>query len=187
LLAQYLLRAEGVELVAAPCSSRKALEWLKAGKVHIAGSHLRDDRSGDYNLPAIHKLFPKGGVEVVTFAIWEQGLVVAPGNPKSIRGVADLARKDVSIVNREEGAGSRRLLDRALAASGVASRQVRGYDRIVNGDVPASFHVSAGQADCCVATRSVARPLRSLSFRSPPRPYISASPRPPPVRPPAAA
>lgn len=156
LLAHFVARADGVEMILAPCGSRQALEWLKAGKAHIAGSHWKDDRSGEYNLPLVRRLFPRGGAEVVTFAVWEQGLVVARGNPKGIREVADLARKDVSIRNREAGAGSRQLLDERLAAAGVEARSVRGYDRAANGHLPAALAVSAGEADCCVATRAAA-------------------------------
>ena len=146
-----------MEAILAPCGSRQALEWLKQGKAHIAGSHWKDDRSGEYNLPLVKKLFPQGGVQVVTFAIWEEGLVVARGNPKSIRGVEDLARKDVSIRNREEGAGSRQLLDKRLAAAGMEARLVRGYGRSASGHLAAALAVSAGEADCCIATQAAAR------------------------------
>src|SRR5262249_24824986 len=95
LLSQYLLRAEGVELVLAPCSSRQALEWLKDGKAHIAGSHWKDDRSGEYNLPLIRQSFSRSAAQVVTFAVWEDGLVLARGNPKGIRRSEDLARQGV--------------------------------------------------------------------------------------------
>ena len=157
LLAQYLVRAEGIEMVLAPCSSRRALEWLQEGKTHLAGSHWKDDRTGEYNMPLVRKLFPRGGVQVVTFALWEEGLVVARGNPKSIRGAEDLARKDVSIVNREQGAGSRQLLDKKLAAAGVDTSRVRGYGRTAEGHLAAALAVNSGSADCCVATRAAAR------------------------------
>src|ERR1022692_4653278 len=110
-LARHVLRA-GVELVVAQRNSTQALTLLKQGVVHVAGTHLRDEASGDSNLPAIHRLFARNSVAVVSLAAWEEGLVLAPGNPKSIHSVADLARRDVSIVNREPGAGSRLLLDR---------------------------------------------------------------------------
>ena len=157
LLAQYLLRADGVEMVLAPCGSRQALEWLKEGKAHMAGSHWKDDRSGEYNLPLVKRLFPQGGVQVITFAVWEEGLVLARGNPKAIRGVEDLARKDVSIMNREEGAGSRQLLDKQLAAIGIGAQEVRGYSRTASGHLPAALAVSCGEVDCCIATRAAAR------------------------------
>jgi len=157
LLAQHLGRFNAVDLVVAPSSSRQALDWLKQGKVHVAGSHLRDGASGEYNLPAIQRLFPAGTVKVVTFAVWEQGFVVASGNPKNIRKVEDLARKNVRTMNREKGAGSREVLDRLLSQAGISSDKLNGYDRIAYGHLPAALAVSLGDADCCIATRSAAR------------------------------
>ena len=157
LLSLHLARYHDSDLVVASASSQQALDWLKQGKVHVAGSHLRDTASGEYNLPVVKRLFPNGAVKVVTFAIWEQGLVIANGNRKNIRGVEDLARQDISIVNREKGAGSRALLDSKLRAAGVAPQQVHGYDRLASGHLPAALAVSQGEADCCIATRSAAR------------------------------
>lgn len=163
LLAQHLGRFDNVDMIVAPSSSQQALKWLKQGKVHVAGSHLRDSSSGEYNLPAIKRMFPSGSVRVVTFAIWEQGLVLASGNPKSIRGVEDLGRKGLQIINREKGAGSRDLLDQKLREAGIPFSQVRGYDRVAHGHLPAALAVSMGEADCCIATRSAARAF-GLSF-----------------------
>ncbi len=157
LLAQHLAKAEGIELILAPGSSQRALEWLKDGAVHIAGTHLRDASTGDYNLAAVRRLFPKGGVKVVTFAIWEQGLVFAAGNPKGIHGVGDLGRPGIRVINREKGAGSRELLDRELQRAGVAAESILGYERIAQGHLPAALAVSLGEADCCIATRSAAQ------------------------------
>lgn len=163
LLTQHLARFDDVDIVVAPSSSHQALEWLKEGRVHIAGSHLLDSSSGEYNLPVIKRLFPEGTVKVVTFAIWEQGLVLQNGNPKNIRGAGDLGRKEVRIVNREKGAGSRELLDHQLRNAGVAPAKVKGYDRIADGHLQAALAVSLGEADCCVATRSAAQAF-GLSF-----------------------
>ena len=157
LLAHHLSRTASVELVVASSSSRQSLEWLKDGFVHIAGTHLRDASTGDYNLAAVKKLFPRGGVKVVTFAIWEQGLVFTSGNPKEIRSVADLAGRRVRLMNRETGAGSRELLDHELERAGIAHKDVAGYDRVAHGHLPAALAVSMGEADCCIATRSAAQ------------------------------
>ena len=163
LLVQHLGRFEQVDAVVASSSSQQALEWLRQGKVHVAGSHLRDLPSGEYNLPVVRRLFGRGEAKVVTFAIWEQGLVLQPGNPKSIHSVADLARKNVSIMNREKGAGSRDLLDQKLREAGVSPGRVNGYDRVAYGHLPAALAVSMREADCCIATRSAARAF-GLSF-----------------------
>ncbi|MGC9948962.1 MAG: substrate-binding domain-containing protein [Bryobacteraceae bacterium] len=155
-LARHVLRA-GVELVAAQRNSSQALALLKRGVVHVAGTHLRDEASGESNLPAIHRLFARNSVAVVSLAVWEEGLVLAPGNPKSIRSIADFARRDVTIVNRETGAGSRLLLDTHLDRLGLAGEKVRGYDRNASGHLVAAWQVRTGEADCCISTRAAAR------------------------------
>jgi putative molybdopterin biosynthesis protein len=70
---------------------------------------------------------------VIAFAVWEEGIVTAAGNPKRIRGIENLTRKDVALVNREEGAGSRALLDSHLQRLRVPPRAVRGYNRLAPG------------------------------------------------------
>jgi putative molybdopterin biosynthesis protein len=157
LLANMVEKVSGVEVISAGASSKLALKWLKEGKVHVAGSHLEDSKSGEFNLPFVREAFPDEEILVVTFARWEEGLVVEAGNPKGIRAPEDLARPDVGIVNREPGSGSRVLLDRLLKAAGIVRSQVRGYGRIALGHLPAAYHVLAGEADACLATRSAAQ------------------------------
>lgn len=152
-----LLGSSGVEILTIPSSSRRALEWLKHGKVHAAGSHLLDRTSGDYNLPIIRRLFAAGSVRVLTFAVWEQGLVVKRGNPKSIRSAADLASSRITVVNRERGSGSRDLLDKMLRQLGIPTEHVKGYSSIAPGHLAAAYAVAAGHADCCIAPQSAAR------------------------------
>ena len=151
------LRSSEIEILNVPCSSRCALQWLKEGGVHAAGSHLLDRATGDYNLPIIRRLLPKGSVRVVSFAVWEQGLVLQRGNPKSIRSLADLGRKDLRLMNREKGSGSRDLLDTGLRQFGIKSEAVKGYNSIAEGHLAAAYAVAAGSADCCIAPRSAAR------------------------------
>jgi len=115
-LSRHLQRA-GVTLVAAPVNSSVALHLLKRKVVHVAGTHLRDGEQ-----------IPQRGVHVFAFAVWEEGLVVARGNPRKIRTVTDLARPGIRLINREKGSGSRQLLDRLLKGSGIAPASVPGYD-----------------------------------------------------------
>jgi len=157
LLARMVEKAAGVEIVSAAASSRLALGWLKEGKVHIAGSHLEDPKTGEFNLPFIRREFANEEVMVVTFARWEEGLVTAAGNPKCLQKAEDLARKSVRFVNREPGSGSRALLDKLLAGSGVAGHGVHGYEQIAYGHLAAAYRVASGEADACLATLSAAR------------------------------
>ncbi|MGI8960959.1 MAG: substrate-binding domain-containing protein [Bryobacteraceae bacterium] len=150
-------RSSRIEIISVPCSSRCALKWLRQGRVHAAGSHLLDRSTGDYNVPIIRRLLPNTSVRVVTFAVWEQGLVLRHGNPKSIRSIADLARNDVTLINREEGSGSRDLLDAGLRQLGIQSKHVKGYNSIAQGHLAAAHAVAAGTANCCIASRSASR------------------------------
>lgn len=157
-LARHVQKA-GIELVLAHRNSSQSLDLLRQGCVHIAGSHLRDETTGECNLPQVRKLFPRGAASVITFAVWEEGVVVAKGNPKSIREIADFARKGVTLVNREPGSGSRLLLDSSLKRLGIPGSRLAGYDQVAYGHLPVAWQVRMGQADGCIATRAAARVL----------------------------
>jgi putative molybdopterin biosynthesis protein len=157
LLSRMVEKISGVEIVSAAASSKLALTWLKDGKVHIAGSHLEDPKTGEFNLPFLRKEFPGEDLCVVTFARWEEGLVMAAGNPKGVRKVEDLARRSVRFVNRETGSGSRGLLDKLLQNAGMDAQKITGYDRVAYGHLAAAYCVLSRDADVCLATRSAAQ------------------------------
>ncbi|HEY1213189.1 MAG TPA: substrate-binding domain-containing protein [Bryobacteraceae bacterium] len=141
------------------CNSSEALDLLGSGKVHIAGCHLHDEQTGESNIPSISRRFKNIDVAVVTLASWEEGLVVASGNPKGLCGIEDLARRDVKLINREGGAGSRKILDVELRKRDILPRQVAGYDQMVHAHLLAARQVAEGNADCCIAPFAVARAL----------------------------
>ncbi len=143
--------------------STAALDALKRGEIHVAGLHIVDEKSGESNLPYIRKHMKGQPVTVVTFASWEQGLMVGSGNPKGIRGVEDLARKDVALINREAGAGARLLLDRRLASAGIRAALVRGYARNASSHLEVGRLIAAGQADVGMGVRTASR-LLGLDF-----------------------
>src|SRR5260221_5027438 len=119
LLSRMVEKISGVEVVCAGAASKLALNWMVEGKVHIAGSHLEDAKTGEFNMPFLRKQFPGEAFTVVTFARWEEGLVVTPGNPKDVRKVEDLGRKKVRFVNREAGSGSRALMEKLGEKAGL--------------------------------------------------------------------
>lgn len=157
LLARTVEREAGVEVITAAASSRLALNWLREGKVHVAGSHLKDPETEEFNLPVLRRDYPGEDFAVVTFARWEEGFVTTRGNPSNIRTAADLARPAVRLINRELGAGSRALLDNLLAQAGIPAGKVHGYERIAFGHLAAAYAVHSGEAGCCIATRAAAR------------------------------
>ena len=143
--------------------STAALQALQRGEVHVAGLHLFDPSSGESNLPFLRRRLKGSGYEVVTFATWEEGWLVKPGNPKSIRTAADLSDPAVTFVNREEGAGARLLLDQRLRKAGVKAVQVKGYDHRVTSHFEVARAIASNQADVGVGIRSAAQ-LFGLDF-----------------------
>lgn len=143
--------------------SMAALRALQQGEVHVAGLHLFDPETGESNLPFLRRTLRGPNYEVVTFATWEEGLLVRAGNPKSIRAVSDVADPLVTLVNREEGAGARLLLDQQLRAAGINSEQVKGYGTFVASHFEVARAIASGQADVGVGIRSAAQ-LFELNF-----------------------
>ena len=150
-------------LVGWSMGSAAAIEALKRRDVHMAGLHVVDARTGENNLPYVRRNLKGQDMTVVTFAFWQQGLMVNKGNPKHLRGVEDLARKGVTIANREAGAGARLLLDQKLAAAGLTGRQIRGYDTVASSHLEVARLIAEGRADAGVGTLAVAQ-LRRLDF-----------------------
>jgi molybdate-binding protein/DNA-binding XRE family transcriptional regulator len=164
--------------------SMAALHALQRGEVHIAGMHLFDPVSGESNVPFLRRSLKGSGYEVVTFATWEEGFLVRPGNPKSIRTAADLAEPTVTLVNREEGSGARLLLDQRLRTAGVAPTHVRGYDRIASTHFEVARAITERQADVGIGIRSAAQhfdldfvPLQAARYDLVvPKPYLKSHP-----------
>ena len=100
---------------------------LQQRKADVAGIHLLDIESGEYNYPYIKRLLPGVKIGVVLLAHRAQGLIVASGNPKKIKGLEDLRRPDVVMVNRQSGSGTRVLLDLKLQELGIRPKDIKGY------------------------------------------------------------
>ncbi|MBK9307974.1 MAG: helix-turn-helix domain-containing protein [Nitrospira sp.] len=164
LLGEHLRRQkEQTSVVGWTMGSMAALRALQRGEVHVAGMHLFDQGSGESNMPFLRRTLKGSGHEVVTFASWEEGLLVRPGNPLSIRTAADLAQPAVRLVNREEGSGARLLLDQRLRTSGIRPKQIRGYDLRASTHFEVARTIVTGQADVGIGIRSAAQ-LFALDF-----------------------
>lgn len=164
LLAQYLAEQfPGARLTSANVGSMGGLVALKRGETHLAGMHLLDEATGDYNIPYIQKQLKQIPVTVITFAHREQGLIVRQGNPRTIESLDDLTR--VSYVNRQRGAGTRLLLDYELKQRGISSDEVSGYHREEYTHMAVAAAVATGVADCGLGVRSAATAL-DLDFVS---------------------
>lgn len=141
-------------------SARGSLEGLMAlarEEAHLAGCHLLDEATGDYNAPFVARLLPGQPVALVTLALREQGLLVRAGNPKRIQGLADLGRPDVRTALRQRGSGTRVLLEHALRRSGLEDVVARLGDRVYSTHVAVAAAIAGGEADVGLGIRAAAR------------------------------
>lgn len=152
-------------------NSMEALRSLARGEVHAAGIHLCDPVTGEYNAPFVRQILPGRATVLVNLGVWSEGFVVQPGNPKQLHKAADLAQKSVVLLNREEGAGSRLLLDTLLHVAGVSGKDITGYAHTVGSHQEIALAVARGQADVGVSTEAMALtyglgfvPLRQVRY-----------------------
>jgi putative molybdopterin biosynthesis protein len=152
-------RYPGRSLSSANVGSLGGLLALSRGEAHLAGSHLLDEETGEYNAPYIRRILPGMPVVLLGFVQREQGLIVPKGNPKGIRSLADLIREDVVYINRQRGAGTRVLLDYRLKQAGIQPRAIQGYDRQEFTHLAVAAAVASGAADCGMGILAAARAL----------------------------
>ncbi|MFN8633434.1 MAG: substrate-binding domain-containing protein [Chloroflexota bacterium] len=146
-----------VTLDVVPTDSLDGLFALARGSTDLAGCHLLDPETGEYNVAFVRRLLPGEPVLLVTLAHRQQGLMVAAGNPKQIRRIADLGRSDVTIVNRHRGSGTRVLLDDALANAKIDPSRVNGYQHEEATHLAVAGAVAAGTADAGLGILAAAR------------------------------
>jgi len=166
IVAEGLRREHGIEVSWSQGGSRAALVALARGEAHLIGTHLRDADSGEWNGPWVRRLVPFPCTRF-SFAVWEQGLLSRPDPGHRIGGVGDLADGRARLLNREEGSGSRALLDEALAEAGVDPSGVEGYATTAQGHLSVADGIASGAADAGVATRAagISRALDFLPLR----------------------
>jgi putative molybdopterin biosynthesis protein len=145
-------------LSSAHVGSLGGLVALKRGEAHMAGVHLLDEATGEYNLSYIQRYLGRPAL-VMLLARREQGFLLPRGNPKSIRSFADLTRPDITYVNRQRGAGTRLLLDYHLKQEGIDPAAVHGYSREEFTHLNVAAAVRSGAADTGLGILSAARAL----------------------------
>jgi len=158
LIAQDLAERER-RLVSANVGSQGGLVALRRGEAHLAGSHLLDPGTGQYNISAIRQYLPSVPVKVVALVGRQQGLIVRKGNPKGIRGLKDLTRPNVQFVNRQRGAGTRVLLDYHLKSMTISAESIAGYFQEEYTHLGVAAAIASGRADCGLGIAAAAQAL----------------------------
>jgi excisionase family DNA binding protein len=120
---------------------------LSNGNCHVAASHLLDKETGEYNSSFIRKHFPNLKIIALNLAHREQGLIVRKGNPLDIKSLKNLANKKLKFVNRQEGSGTRVLLDYGLKENGINPDEIPGYSKIAHTHMEVALEVFSGSAD----------------------------------------
>lgn len=130
---------------------------IKKGEAHLAGVHLFDSQTGEYNIPYIEKFLPGENILLINLVYRMQGWMVSPGNPLDIRNVRDIVRTRALFINRQKGAGTRLLFDYLLQEEGINPNEILGYQREEYSHLNVAAAVAAGTAQVGLGILSAAR------------------------------
>jgi len=158
LMSQYLA-SHNRRLASANVGSQGGLIALRRGEAHLAGSHLLNPETGEYNISYIRQYLPGTPVRVVALVGREQGILIERGNPKSIKGLEDLTRTDIRFVNRQRGAGTRVLLDYHLKLMAIDPDHIVGYTQEEYTHLGVAASIVSGRADCGLGIAAAAQAL----------------------------
>jgi molybdate-binding protein/DNA-binding XRE family transcriptional regulator len=148
LLTAEVAAGSGVRVLPLTRSSGEALDLLRRGLVHVAGLHLGDESGRSLNEDAVRRRLG-GGYRLLHLVRWEEGVAVGPGRARSVEG---LLRGRTRWVNREEGSGARRCLDRLLGSR----RRPPGYEHVAPDHRALAGTISSGWAEAGICVRAVA-------------------------------
>ncbi len=158
-------RHPGFKVKVINVGSAGGLAAIRRGEADMAGVHLLDDATGDYNIPFLERYGVADKVQLVRGYRRKQGLIVARGNPKGIKNWSDVVKGGVTLINRNAGSGTRVLLDlhlRRLAEQmGVAFKElilgIRGYGVESKSHSAVAAAVAHGRVDVGLGIEMAAR------------------------------
>jgi putative molybdopterin biosynthesis protein len=161
-LLEWALRESGSGLASLVEGTARGVERLERGEVIAAAVHFHSpatpgDSADDANVAAVHAMPGLHDAVLVGVVRREQGLLVAPGNPKQLNSLADVLSSRAKMAVRQPGAGAQMLLETLLAHAGAAPKDLRRLEPpcLTGPDLAAA--IRAGKADCGVAVRAAAK------------------------------
>lgn len=163
ILSNYM-RLHNIPALRAYIGSYDSLISLYKNKINVASAHLWDSDTNQYNVPYVKRMLPGVPTVIIHLTCRMQGLYVAKGNPKGITTWADFGRDDITMINREHGAGSRVLLDENLKLLGIYGSSIRGYKKENQSHLAVASAVSSGEADVAVGSEKIARQVDNIDF-----------------------
>jgi len=152
-------RGYNIRISSGNVGSLGGLMALRKGTCHIAGSHLLDTQTGQYNLSYIRRYLKGKHISVFHLVLRDQGLIVTKGNPRAVKGISDLSRGDVTFVNRQAGSGTRVLFDYKLDQQGMEPKSIKGYDHEEFTHMAVAVDILSGAADCGMGIFAAAKAL----------------------------
>jgi putative molybdopterin biosynthesis protein len=132
---------------------------LRKKTCHMAGAHLLDTKTQEYNIPYIKQYLKGTQIHVFHLVLRDQGLIITKGNPKGIQGLNDLTRDDITFVNRQAGSGTRILLDYRLGQTDIKPESITGYNNEEFNHMAVAVDVLSGAADCGMGIFAAAQAL----------------------------
>lgn len=158
------LHQYNIQALRAYVGSFESILSLYQDNVQVATSHLWDSDTDTYNIPYIRRLMPGTHALAINLTYRMQGFYVQKGNPKEITSWTDLARPDVTILNRRKGTGSRILLDEHLFHLNIAPSSINGYQTEMSSHLTVATAIAEGTADVGIGTGRVVRQFPDLDF-----------------------
>lgn len=148
-----------IRLSSAHVGSMGGIMAIRRKEAHLAGCHLLDEETGEYNISFIERFLAGVPLQLINLCYRQQGLMVAKGNPLAITGLADVAAKKASFINRQKGAGTRLLTDKILKEEKIESEQILGYGHEEYTHMSVAAAVANGSVDTGMGILAAARAL----------------------------
>ena len=156
LVSRVKYQSPDISIQIIPAGSLGGLLAIQEGTADIAGIHLLDEETGEYNYPYIKHTLQGIEVAVVQLVDRIQGFIVPTGNPKHITGLEDLSRPDITFVNRQKGSGTRVWLEYKLREMGIQPNSIKGYNRELDTHLAVAMSVSRGETDVAIGIQAAA-------------------------------